>query len=120
MPGYTIGQLARGANVPVSTVRFYERHGILKPRGRSGGNYRQYDDASLERLRFIRASQAIGFSLADIRALIEIAYAEETPCDEMLGVGQKQLAEVRQRLKDLRRVEKALAKVIESCCRGED
>ena len=120
MSSYTIGQLARAGNVPVSTVRFSERHGILKPQGRSGGNYRQYDSGSLERLRFIRASQAMGFRLSDVRALIEIAYADETPCDELLSVGEKRLTDVRQRLKDLKRVERALARVIEACCRGED
>jgi MerR family transcriptional regulator, mercuric resistance operon regulatory protein len=117
---FTIGQLAREAGVPVSTVRYYERNGILKPDARSGGNYRVYAPAAVERLKFIRASQAIGFSLSDIRSLIDIAYSDETPCDDMLEIGRTRLADMRDRLADLKRVERALARVVDACCRGDD
>ena len=66
---YTIGQLAKEANVPTSTVRYYERVGHLQPDGRSSGNYRVYSPAALKRLRFIRAAQATGFTLDDITTL---------------------------------------------------
>ncbi len=65
----TIGQLAAQADVPTSTVRYYERRGLLRCEGRTRANYRQYGEATLERLRFIRAAQAAGFTLVDIRSL---------------------------------------------------
>src|SRR5437762_1270882 len=103
MIGYTIGELARAASVPVSTVRFYERNGILTPDARTGANYRQYSDQAFERLRFIRASQATGFSLSDIRKLLDLAYSSDPPCEEVLNLAKNRLADVRQRLKDLKR-----------------
>ena len=67
---YTIGQLARAAGVPTSTVRYYERIGLVRPAGRTAGNYRVYGEEALECLRFIRAAQATGFALEDISALL--------------------------------------------------
>lgn len=119
MRGLTIGELARAADVPVSTIRFYERNGILAPDARTGANYRTYSAQALERLKFIRASQATGFSLADIRKLLDLAYSSDPPCEEVLNLAQNRLADVRQRLADLKRVEKALARSLQQCCKGE-
>jgi MerR family mercuric resistance operon transcriptional regulator len=115
----TIGQLARAANVPISTVRFYERTGLLRPDGRSEGNYRQYDAAALERLRFIRAAQATGFSIDDIRELLSLTHSDEPPCPDVQTLMTNRLAEVRERLKKLRHVERVLAKALHDCCNGE-
>ncbi len=82
----TIGELAEAAGVPTSTVRYYERTGILKPGGRSPGNYRVYSESELERLRFIRAAQATGFTLGDIKALLRPA-----GCTKVQGVIQERL-----------------------------
>jgi DNA-binding transcriptional MerR regulator len=119
MNGYSIGQLAKAAGVPVSTVRFYERSGILKPDARTGGNYRHYTAFTLERLRFIRTSKQIGFSVSDIRALLQLAF-DEQPCDAVLDLARTRLADVRQRLKDLKRVERALSDALDSCCKGRN
>src|SRR4051812_7515770 len=94
MTTHTIGQLARLAGVPTSTVRFYERAGLLRPDARSGGNYRHYGDAAVGRLRFIRSAQATGFSLGDIRELLSLTHAEEAPCDEVLALTKQRLADV--------------------------
>jgi len=75
---YTIGALARAAEVPTTTVRYYERTGLLPPEGRSGGNYRSYSVRSLERLRFIRAAQANGFTLDDVKRFYEERYVFES------------------------------------------
>ena len=119
MGRYTIGELAKAAGVPVSTVRFYERSGILAPEARTGANYRQYSEQSLGRLRFIRASQSTGFSLSDIRQLLDLAYSPDPPCDDVLNLARNRLADVRQQLKDLKRLEKALSRALANCCKGE-
>ena len=67
----TIGKLAREANVPISTIRYYEREGLFAADERSDGNYRLYGTAALERLRFMRAAQGAGLTLGDIRSLLE-------------------------------------------------
>ena len=119
MPSYTIGQLAKAANVPTSTLRFYERTKLLVPTARSDGNYRQYDSAALERLRFIRAAQATGFSIEDIRELLSLTYSDEPPCDDVMGLMNNRLAEVRERLKKLRHVERVLSRSLKECCTGK-
>ncbi len=68
---YNIGQLAKAAGVAATTVRFYERKGLILPVGRTLSNYRWYDDRSLARLRLIRQAHAGGFSLGDIRCVSE-------------------------------------------------
>jgi MerR family mercuric resistance operon transcriptional regulator len=119
MTGYTIGQLARAANVPTSTLRYYERTGLFTSDARTGGNYRAYGPQALERLRFIRSAQAIGFSLEDIRELLSLTHSDDPPCDDVASLTRKRLAEVRERLKELRAVEKVLAKSLDNCCKGQ-
>lgn len=118
MNHYTIGQLARAAEVPTSTVRFYERRGLMKSESRTGANYRNYTPHSLERLRFIRAAQATGFSLRDIGEMLSLTYSDEPPCKEVADLIDHRLADIRQRMKELRRVEKAMTKALDSCCKG--
>jgi DNA-binding transcriptional MerR regulator len=118
MSVYTIGQLARAAGVPTTTVRYYERSGLLKPDGRTGGNYRAYTPAALDRLRFIRAAQATGFSLTDVAGMLQLVYDPDPPCAPVIALMKHRLDEIRQKVKELRRVEKALAKSLESCCKG--
>jgi DNA-binding transcriptional MerR regulator len=120
MTSYTIGQLARAAGVPTSTVRYYERAGLLRPDARSGGgNYRQYGEPALGRLRFIRSAQATGFSLGDIRELLTLTHSDEPPCDEIVSLTRQRLAEVRQRIRELRQVERVMAKALADCCSGQ-
>ena len=119
MATYTIGKLARAANVPISTLRFYERTKLLTPTARSDGNYRQYDSAALERLRFIRAAQATGFSIEDIRELLSLTHSDDPPCDDVLHLMTNRLAEVRERLKKLRHVERVLSRSLKECCTGK-
>jgi DNA-binding transcriptional MerR regulator len=120
MQAHTIGQLARAASVPVSTLRYYERAGLLRPDARTGGNYRAYGPASLARLRFIRAAQSTGFSLKDVRELLALTTSDESPCGEIETVTRKRLDEVRKRIRELRHVEAVLVKSLDACCKGQD
>jgi MerR family mercuric resistance operon transcriptional regulator len=117
---YTIGRLARSAGVRISTVRFYERRGILRPEGRSAANYRRYSQASVEKLKLIRCGQGIGLSLNDVRELLRLIDSEKSPCKDVEQVLQRRLADVRQRMRDLRRIERALVKSLRVCCDRKD
>lgn len=115
---YTIGSLARAAGVPVSTVRFYERARIFRPDARSRSNYRQYTDRSLGRLTFIRSAQATGFSLRDIRELLQLSDSPKPPCRQIETLLRTRLSEVRRRIDELRQMERALKRAVRSCCRN--
>src|SRR5438128_1125573 len=116
----TIGKLATAAGVPTSTIRFYERAGLLAPEQRTGGNYRDYSAESLERLRFIRSAQGVGLSMKDIAELLDLTNADASPCGDVRNLLQRRLEDVRRRMKDLRRVERTLGKALETCCQGRD
>jgi DNA-binding transcriptional MerR regulator len=115
---YTIGQLAKLAGVPTSTLRFYERKSLLRPENRSRGNYRTYSAKSAEKLKFIRAAQAGGFTLKDVRQMLALTDAQGAPCRDIVSLMQGRLDEVRARLRELRRIERTLARALKSCCRG--
>ena len=114
-----IGQLARSAGVATSTVRYYEKLGLLRPDARTESNYRAYSPRATERLRFIRAAQGSGFQLSDIREMLALTHSDDPPCAEVDALIDHRLADVRTRLADLRRVERALAKAKAACCTGE-
>jgi MerR family mercuric resistance operon transcriptional regulator len=106
----TIGELAKAAGVPASTVRYYERAGLLRPVARSPSNYRLYSSAELERLRFIRAAQATGFSLGDVTELLRPA-----ACAKVQTLIEDRLSLVAERMKELRHVRKVLRASLEEC-----
>ena len=106
----TIGALARAAGVPTSTVRYYERARLLRPSSRSASNYRLYSPEDLHRLRFIRAAQATGFTLEDIRELLRPA-----PCHRVQERIEERLEDVAGRIRKLRHVQRVLAAALEVC-----
>lgn len=111
----TIGELSRAGGVPTSTVRYYERAGLLRPSARSGSNYRLYSNEDLHRLRFVRAAQATGFTLDDIKQLLRPAR-----CHRVQGLIETRLAEVGARMRELRHVQKVLRGALELCQEHEE
>lgn len=116
---FTIGELARAVGVPTSTVRFYERQRLLTPDTRSAGNYRLYGAASMDRLRFIRSAQAAGFTLGDIRALLDFKDGATPPCREVQGLIESRLTHVAEQLEHLHHVQGVLGKWLAACRKAE-
>jgi len=111
MPSHlTIGELASAVGVPTSTIRYYERAGLLAPSARSPSNYRLYGVGDLERLRFIRAAQATGFTLDDVTKLLRPA-----PCGSVRELIEQRLDLVGSRMKELRHVQKVLRAALAEC-----
>ncbi len=107
-----IGELARQSGVSSTTLRYYEKTGLLPSPRRADSGYRAYDAGSvLARLAFIRASQAVGLSLAEIRELIRIRNNGSARCQHELGLIKKRRAEVHTRIRELRWLEHGLAQV---------
>lgn len=106
----TIGELASAVGVPSSTVRYYERAGLLRPSSRSPSNYRLYSADELERLRFIRAAKATGFTLENVKALLR-----PSACGKVQRVIEERLADVAERMKELRHVQRVLRASLEEC-----
>jgi DNA-binding transcriptional MerR regulator len=116
---YTIGELARAAGVRTSTVRYYERVGLLEPSDRSEGNYRLYAEDALERLRFIKAAQASGFTLEDISKLIDHHHHSAAACREVQTLLEERLGQLKQQMDHLRHVQHVLKATLDRCRREE-
>ncbi|HEX7307279.1 MerR family transcriptional regulator [Lentzea sp.] len=102
-----ISELARAAGVGISTVRFYERRGLVVPTSRTHGGYRHYDREALRRLKFIRRAQRLGFTLAEVEQILAFSTAPADLGDVLAG----KVAEIEQRMHDLERVRLALLDV---------
>lgn len=108
-----IGELADAVGLPTRTVRFYERRGLLPEPRRAPNGYRVYDDATLNRLRFIRSTQAAGLTLAEIRSIIDIRDSGAAPCTHVDVLLHTKLDEVRERREQLAVLERELEHLVE-------
>ncbi|MCB4824698.1 MerR family transcriptional regulator [Roseicella aerolata] len=115
---FSIGDLARATGTKVETIRYYERSGLLPPPPRTGGNYRAYGDGDLMRLGFIRRARDLGFSLAQVRALLDLADQRERSCAAVDAIAREHLAEVDRKLAGLAALRRELALLIEQCRHG--
>lgn len=114
----SIGQLATAADVQAVTIRYYEKQGLLSPARRTANGYREYGNAQLRRLTFIRRCRRLGFPLDDIRALLGLADQEALPCDQIDARIEIQLAQVRERQRDLAVMEEELQRLTHCCAGG--
>jgi MerR family copper efflux transcriptional regulator len=99
--GMQISELARQSGVPAKTIRYYESVGLLPAPARAGNNYRHYDPAVLDRLRFIASARSLGFALADVGELLAARDAGDAPCERVLDALDAQLATLDRRIADL-------------------
>lgn len=116
----SIGQVARAAGVAATTLRYYEREGVLTPSLRSRAGYRLYDPQAVEQLDFIRSAQAVGFTLGDIRTLLAFdGMQKKTLKKEVQTLIETRLGELAQKMSHLRRVQAALARALQNCQHSE-
>ena len=110
----TIGQLARAADVPVSTLRYYERIGLVKPLRRPRGSYRAYGHDSVALVRAIRLAQGVGLSLTDIAELAALQ-GERGFYRQLKDRLRRRLAEVDGEIETLRQLRGRLNEAIDCC-----
>ena len=108
---YTIGGLAAAVGVHVETIRYYQRRGLFAEPYRSTSGTRRYEEAHVRRLHFIKNAQVLGFDLDEVADLLTLEHGQNGRDAERIGV--RKLAIVCQRIKHLRRIERALAVLVE-------
>ena len=112
----SIGEVAQAVGLASSTLRYYEQENLLAPTMRSDAGYRFYDAQAVERLRFIRAAQAAGFTLNDIRTLLELESENRKVCEnEVQPIIRRRIAEIDRKMKDLKRVRAELGRALDRC-----
>jgi DNA-binding transcriptional MerR regulator len=107
-----VGELARHAGVKIVTVRFYEARGLLPPATRRANGYRDFEPSTVARVRFIRRAQELGFSLAELREILRASDARAHLGPELVALAQGKLADLERRVRDLRRVQHGLRRLL--------
>lgn len=111
----SIGELGRLTDTKVETVRYYERIGLLAAPARTAGNYRSYGPDHLSRLSFIRRSRDLGFSIDQVRALLDLSDDRDRSCNAVDAIAREHLAEVERKIADLRALRRELASMVDQC-----
>lgn len=114
---YRIGQLAQRFSLPVETLRYYERIGLMPAPQRNAGNYRVYDDAALERLSFIRNCRGLDMSLDEIRRLLALRDSPERDCQQVNDLLDAHIDDVVARIDELQGLQQQL-QALRACCGG--
>jgi len=111
----TIGRVASAAGVNIQTVRYYERRRLLTPAARRESGYRLYRADALRRLRFIKNAQELGFSLEEIRSLLQLRSGPTVSCAKVREKAAAHARDIRERIERLRAMEKVLMRLVKTC-----
>ena len=112
---FTIGELSKRTGVKIETIRYYEKSGIMPDPPRSAGGFRLYRQEQLNRLRFIRRCRQLGFSMTDIEGLLGLVDDHGYTCGEVRALTLEHADMVKQKITDLRRLEKTLRGIASQC-----
>lgn len=107
-----IGELAERSGVSTKTIRYYEEIGLVPPAPRLRSGYRDYEPSMLDRLAFIRAAQAVGLSLGEIRSIVALRDEGQTPCGHVLDLLRTRSAELDRRIAELRALRGELNRLV--------
>ncbi|MBI4354849.1 MAG: heavy metal-responsive transcriptional regulator [Candidatus Omnitrophica bacterium] len=111
-----IGVIARQSGVSIKTIRFYEELGLVPRASRTEGRYRLYGPETVERLLFIRKAQGLGLRLDEIKEILDLADRGRCPCGHVQLLLKAKLTELKQKIADLRLIERRVAAAVRRGC----
>jgi MerR family transcriptional regulator, copper efflux regulator len=114
-PSLTIGAVAKRAGVPIDTIRYYEREGLLPEPLRRASGYRSYNESAISQLRFIRRAKDLGFTLEEIRDLLALSADRHRGVNAVKQRAQQRLASIDARIAELTRIRQGLEQLVEAC-----
>ncbi len=115
---FSIGALAREAEVKVPTIRYYEQIGLLAAPPRTEGGQRRYDAETADRLKFIRHARDLGFEIEAIRELLELTGAPERSCAAVDAIARRHLEDIEARMRRLAALRDELRRMVVECGHG--
>ena len=115
MTAMKIGEVAKRSGTGIETIRFYERRGLLPVPPRRDSGYREYPPENVRLIRFIKRSQELGFSLGEIKELLALRVQKGTTCADVRERAEHKLEEVREKIADLKSIERALRQLTAMC-----
>lgn len=113
-----IGEASKITDVNIETIRYYERIGIIPKPARSLTGQRLFTHADIGLLHFVKRSRDLGFSITDIRALMQFAKGNTSNCADVKNISQLHLIEIRRKITDLQNLEHALSELVSHCNAG--
>ncbi|MCX4027112.1 heavy metal-responsive transcriptional regulator [Endozoicomonas sp. SM1973] len=115
--GFTIGQLAKNCNVTVDTIRYYEKQGLLPSPHRRASGYRIYSEADTNRLQFVIRSKKLGFSLKEIKELLNLSHTPglANQHQQIHAVAKEKIIDIEKRVADLLQIKQALEGLMSDC-----
>ena len=115
MSAMKIGEVARRTGVGVDTIRFYEREGLLQEPERRPSGYRQYDESTVRRLEYVSRAKGLGFTLAEIRGLLELSFAAHVGCDHVRQRAEAKIADIEDKIRNLQQMRRSLRSIVSRC-----
>jgi len=116
-----IGQLAKKVDIDIQNLRYYESQGLLNKPKRLSNGYRDYPEATISRLEFIKKAKIVGFTLKEIKELLAIQVTKDQhTCQEVKTFTQIKLEEISHKIDELTAIKTALMKIHASCCGGNE
>jgi MerR family mercuric resistance operon transcriptional regulator len=115
MERFTIGEVAKQAQVRIETLRYYERTGLVASPPRNASNYRLYPQETVRRVQFIKRTQELGFSLKEIMELLALRASPETPCADIRSRAFDKITAIEEKIRTLNAMKHALAKLVDAC-----
>lgn len=113
----SIGELAKATAVKIVTIRYYEHVGLMPAPARTEGNYRSYSAEHSHRLQFIKRLRELGFTLDEVRGLLQLSAEKTKPCAQVDRITNAHLATVEKKLHDLKKLATEL-RALSRCCKG--
>ncbi|MDQ6616569.1 MAG: heavy metal-responsive transcriptional regulator [Actinomycetota bacterium] len=108
-----IGELAERADLSAKTIRYYEQIGVMAEPDRTPAGYRDYDDSALARLQFIRAAQAVGFRLGEIKEVLAFSDRGETPCRHVTNLMEERIRTLSEHIRGLQQMRRELERLVD-------
>ncbi|PKP87481.1 MAG: transcriptional regulator [Alphaproteobacteria bacterium HGW-Alphaproteobacteria-17] len=113
-----IGELSRATGANIETIRYYERIGLLPQPARTRANYRDYGDLHRARLTFVRHSRELGFTIEEIRSLLDLSDDPGRDCGEADRIASRHLAQVEEKIAQLTLLRNELTRIVGRCRGG--
>lgn len=114
-----ISEASRRSGCHIETIRYYEKQGLSPAPQRSANGYREYSADQVERLRFITRGRELGFSLGEIRSLLQLAIDPKLSCAQVDQIAQTHLLEIEQKIAELNAMAAELQRTIDGCSGGD-
>lgn len=111
----TVGQLAKACEVRVDTVRYYERIGMIGEADRTDAGYRKFNEEAAERIHFIKSAQGMGFTLDEIKELLNLAEDDGANCSDICKFAREKIGDLEKQIRQMRAFKRELEDLVTAC-----